>query len=82
MQKLLCLLIAIALAGTTHAQRYKKLHFKLLVADTHNDILSTAVDKHLAIDQYLKGKTHSDLQRWKEGGVDVQLFSVWCDGLK
>ena len=28
------------------------------------------------------GKTHSDIYRFKKGGVDVQLFSVWSDGLK
>jgi membrane dipeptidase len=64
------------------AQDYKKLHFKSVVADTHNDILTTALDKGVSFDQNLKGKTHSDLQRMKEGGVDVQIFSIWCDGLK
>ena len=65
-----------------NAQAYKKLHFSSIVVDTHNDILTTAVDKHYSIDQDLSGKTNSDLERWKKGGVDVQLFSVWCDGLK
>jgi microsomal dipeptidase-like Zn-dependent dipeptidase len=27
----------------------------------------------------LTGKTHSDLARFKKGGVDVQVFSVFCD---
>ena len=72
-----------AFAGTlVNAQAYKKLHFRSIVVDTHNDILTTAVDKHYSIDQDLSGKTNSDLERWKKGGVDVQLFSVWCDGLK
>ena len=64
------------------AQSYKKLHFKSIVVDTHNDLLSTAIEKGFNIDQDLSGKTHSDLDRFKKGGVDVQLFSVWCDGLK
>jgi len=34
------------------------------------------------MDDDLKGKTQSDLIRFKEGGVDVQLFSIWCDGNK
>ena len=73
----------LAFAGTlANAQAYKKLHFSSIVVDTHNDILTTAVDKHYSIDQDLSGKTNSDLERWKKGGVDVQLFSVWCDGLK
>jgi membrane dipeptidase len=39
-----------------------------------------AVDKGIVFDQDLTGKTHSDLARWKKGGLDVQLFSVYCDG--
>ena len=64
------------------AQSYKKLHFKSILVDTHNDIPTTAIDKGLSFDQDLKNKTHSDLQRMKAGGVDVQMFSIWCDGLK
>jgi membrane dipeptidase len=62
------------------AQSYKKLHFKSLVVDTHNDILNSSFEKKLVIDHDLRGKTHSDLNRFKEAGVDVQIFSVWCDG--
>lgn len=64
------------------AQRYKKIHFQSILVDTHNDIPSTAIEKNVSFDQDLKTKTHSDLQRMKEGGVDAQLFSVWCDGNK
>ncbi len=77
--------VAVALfivLNCVNAQQYKKLHFQSIVVDTHNDILTTAIDKNLCIDQDLKGKTNSDLKRWAEGGVDVQLFSLWCDGLK
>jgi membrane dipeptidase len=64
------------------AQNYKKIHDKAIVVDTHNDILSTAIEKGYSFDQDLTGKTHSDLQRMKKGGIDVQIFSVWCDGKK
>jgi membrane dipeptidase len=74
------LLIANCIFAT--AQSYKKLHFNSIVVDTHNDLLSTAIEKGYSIDQDLSGKTHSDLDRFKKGGVDVQLFSIWCDGLK
>lgn len=60
--------------------QYKKLHAKAIVADTHNDIIETCFSKKYSFDQDLRGKTHSDLQRFKEGGVDVQVFSIWCDG--
>lgn len=62
------------------AQSYKKLHFKSIVVDTHNDILMKAADRGIIFDQDLTGKTHSDLARLKKGGLDVQLFSVYCDG--
>jgi membrane dipeptidase len=61
------------------AQTYKKLHHNAIVIDTHNDVLSTATMKGLAFDANLKGKTHSDLQRMMDAGVDVQIFSVFCD---
>lgn len=64
----------------TAAQRSKKIHFKSILIDTHNDIPETALAKGVSFDQDLKHKTHSDLQRMKEGGVDAQFFSIWCDG--
>lgn len=65
---------------TVAAQRVPKIHFKSILIDTHNDIPETALAKGLSFDQSLKGRTHSDLQRMKEGGVDAQFFSIWCDG--
>lgn len=65
---------------TVAAQRAKKIHFKSILIDTHNDIPETALAKGISFDQSLKGRTHSDLQRMKEGGVDAQFFSIWCDG--
>jgi membrane dipeptidase len=64
------------------AQLYKKLHFNAVVIDTHNDIPSTAIEKGVSFDQDLRTKTHSDLQRMAEGGIDAQFFSIWCDGNK
>lgn len=81
LHKLLLLLLAF-IPSFSNAQAYKKLHFKYIVVDTHNDLLSKAVDDNLTIDTDLSGQTHSDIDRFKKGGVAVQLFSVWCDGLK
>lgn len=53
---------------------------KAYIADTHNDILTEAVNKNLAIDTDLRGKTKTDLKRLKEGNVKLQIFSIWCDG--
>lgn len=63
-----------------NAQSYKELHFKSILCDTHNDILSTALEKGYRFDEDLSGKTHSDLNRMFKAGVDVQVFSIWCDG--
>jgi len=65
-----------------HAQDYQKIHVKAIVVDSHNDILTACMEKKVSMDNDLKGRTHSDLKRFKEGGVDVQIFSVWCDGNK
>jgi membrane dipeptidase len=70
----------IILSHQANAQSYKKIHAKAIVVDTHNDILMKAADKGMVFDKDLTGKTLSDLARWKKGGLDVQLFSVYCDG--
>lgn len=62
------------------AQPARKLHFKSILVDTHNDVITTSIEDRLRIDSNLEGRTHSDLDRFKEGGVDVQIFSIWCDG--
>ena len=63
-----------------HAQRYAKMHRRAFVADTHNDIPSATIEKQVPFDSDLKGKTHSDLKRMHRGGVDAQMFSIFCDG--
>lgn len=65
----------------SHGQ-HKKLHDKAIVVDSHNDILNKCFDRGYSFDKDLAGKTHSDLNRFKEGGIDVQVFSIWCDGKK
>ena len=62
------------------AQDYKKIHFDAILVDTHNDIPSATIEKKLQFDTDLKGKTHSDLKRMQEGGLDLQVFSIFCDG--
>ncbi len=62
------------------AQSYKKLHQRSIVIDTHNDFPNQSMEKGVRFDQDLKGITHSDLKRMKEGGIDVQVFSIWSDG--
>lgn len=63
-----------------YAQSYQKIHEQAIVVDTHNDILMKVMETGVALDKNLKGQTQTDLARWKVGGLDVQLFSVFCDG--
>src|ERR1700756_2032833 len=60
------------------AQPGKKLHYKAILVDTHNDVLSSSVLEGKDISHRLT-TGQSDLDRWKEGGLDVQFFSVWTD---
>lgn len=60
-------------------QPYQSLHRKAVVIDTHNDVLSSATMKGINIENDLSGRTHSDIARFKKGGVDVQIFSIFCD---
>ena len=78
--KIKLFILSILFTQQLHAQSYQKIHHKAIVVDTHNDILMQAADKGIVFDQDLTGKTHSDLARWKKGGLDVQIFSVYCDG--
>ncbi len=75
MKKLLTLLFLVP-ALPLAAQKINNLHYKAVVADTHNDCLSSLTLEGLDISLPLK-EGHSDLYRWKKGGLDVQFFSVW-----
>jgi membrane dipeptidase len=78
--KIKFLVIIILITQQLMAQSYKQIHADAIVVDTHNDILSQTTDFGYILDKDLRGKTQTDLARLKEGGVDVQLFSVFCDG--
>jgi membrane dipeptidase len=80
MRKIISLSAALIFCVQLSAQNWKDLHFNSVVVDTHNDILTTAIEKGYSFDQNLKGKTHSDLARFAKGGIDVQIFSIWSDG--
>src|SRR5687768_9597253 len=72
----LLLFIAIVCFINVRAQNAKKLHAKAVVADGHNDVLTETILEGIDISNRIK-QGHSDLVRWKEGGLDVQFFSVW-----
>jgi len=77
MKYLTVLFCAISITGFT-----QKIHYKSILVDTHNDAVTACIEKKVSFDQDLTGINHSDLKRFKEGGLDYQLFSIWCDGEK
>jgi membrane dipeptidase len=79
LKKAIVLTILFAYCLTASAQPWRKLHRKAILVDTHNDVLSTASIRGLNVAGDLSGQTHSDLARFAKGGVDVQVFSIFCD---
>ena len=78
MPKFFCCLFLL-LSIVSSAQSYQKIHIKAVVIDTHNDVLSTITMKGLDIENDLTGKSHSDIGRFKKAGMDIQVFSIFCD---
>jgi membrane dipeptidase len=64
-KKMLLLASAISLAAAVSGQPFRKLHNKAILIDTHNDFISTGIEKNKSFDMALKGITHSDLNRMK-----------------
>ena len=69
--------IALLITTTSFSQKYKKIHDKAVVVDTHNDFPSASIEKKVSLDSDLLGKTHTDLARLRHGGVDLQIFSIF-----
>ncbi len=82
MKRIIICLLFVFPAVFSFAQSWKKLHYNAVLVDTHNDFPSLAIDEHFSFDQDLAGKANTDLNRAFEGGLDAQLFSIWCDGDK
>ncbi|HEX3385306.1 MAG TPA: dipeptidase [Mucilaginibacter sp.] len=78
MKKLLPLLLLL-LVIKANAQDAKTIHFNAILVDTHNDALS---DELITKVDLSKRQTigNLDLVRAKVGGLDVQVFSIWCGG--
>lgn len=73
------ILLAISLLSSIHAfGQSSKLHDKAIVVDTHGDIMSDQIKSGVDVGKRQPGGNF-DLVRAKEGGLDVQVFSIWCD---
>jgi len=55
---------------------YLKIHYDAILVDTHNDFIWKVYDKGADLGKR-NNFTQSDLPRFREGGVDVQVFAVW-----
>src|SRR3569833_462575 len=76
MKKLLLPLLAV-LTATCFAQTPAQIHQKAILIDTHNDILSNVLITKQDVGK-LQRTGNFDLVRAKEGGLDGQIFSIWC----
>ncbi len=75
----LLIYLLLFIPSISNAQSYEKIHMDGVLVDTHNDILSKVVEDHVVFDTNLKGVTQSDLNRMRQGGIKVQMFSIFCD---
>lgn len=74
-KKLIYLLFILLLGGFQAGIEFRHLHSAAVVIDAHNDV----------VQRILKGEDisrstnhgHSDLPRFRESGIDVQIFSIW-----
>ena len=76
--RFLLFLVFLSLAFTGYSQKFRRIHAKAILVDTHNDFPSASIEKKVSLDADLLGKTHTDLSRLRQGGVDVQVFSIFC----
>jgi len=50
-------------------------HRKSFIADTHNDVLLRSMTGKNILSNL--SESHSDFEKFDEGGVDLQVFSIW-----
>jgi membrane dipeptidase len=74
---LLLQLLPLLLLTAARAQNPMEIHQRAILVDTHNDALSNELITKLDIGQ-LQTTGNLDLVRSKEGGLDAQVFSIWC----
>jgi membrane dipeptidase len=76
MKKLLLPLLLLVFAKS-HGQTPMDIHQRAILVDTHNDILSDELITGLDIGK-LQTSGNFDLVRANKGGLDAQVFSIWC----
>lgn len=61
---------------STGKKNYLDIHYDAILVDTHNDFIWKVFDKGATFG-IRNTDTQSDLPRFIEGGVDVQVFAIW-----
>ncbi len=77
MKKIAPLLLAglVFFLGFIQGIDYRALHFQAIVVDTHNDVAQRMLAGEDISRQTLHGQ--SDLPRFLQGGLDIEVFSIW-----
>lgn len=76
MKKFLAPLILFA-ALKVSAQNAEQVHQRAILVDTHNDAISNELITKADLSK-LQPMGNLDLVRAKKGGLDAQVFSIWC----
>jgi membrane dipeptidase len=78
MRLLLLFIVIICTNYTVNGQSPAIIHKNAIVVDTHGDILFNQIKSGIDIGKP-QATGNFDLPRAKKGGLDVQVFSIWCD---
>jgi len=77
MKKIICISLIIFFACDKKQTNFHEVAF---VADTHNDVLlRSMIGRDILTDL---PESHSDLVKFKKGGMDLQVFSIWVSPFK
>ncbi|MDB5134064.1 MAG: rane dipeptidase [Mucilaginibacter sp.] len=76
MKKLLLPLLLLLIIKAS-AQTPQEIHQRAILVDTHNDVISDQLITKVDLAKR-QGTGNFDLVRAKDGGLDVQVFSIWC----
>ncbi len=57
-------------------KNYLDIHYDAILVDTHNDFIWKVFDKGVSLG-IRNPNSQSDIPRFIEGGVDVQVFAIW-----
>ena len=76
MKKLLLPLLLLLVINVS-AQTQRQKHQKSILVDTHNDVISNELITKVDLSKR-QSTGNFDLIRAEEGGLNVQVFSIWC----